>query len=182
MVFTFAVISDEVDDFLREIKIDGDATFLDLHKTLLSTCGYPDDQMTSFWTCSDRWEKEQEITLEDMGNSSADEDVYVMAETHLSDQLDEEGQRMIYIFDPMAERCLFIELSQVEYSANQKAPKVTKKRGDAPKQLVDFDEAMKSLTSHMDMDENFFGSEDFSEDEFDPEGFEFTEGDPFADQ
>ncbi|MBQ9287724.1 MAG: hypothetical protein IJ212_04770, partial [Bacteroidaceae bacterium] len=60
MVFTFTVISDEVDDFVREIRIDGDATFQDLHKTILSTCGYPDDQMTSFFICSERWEKEQE--------------------------------------------------------------------------------------------------------------------------
>ena len=99
MVFTFTVISDEVDDFVREIRIDGDATFQDLHKTILSTCGYPDDQMTSFFICSERWEKEQEITLEDMGNTSADEDTYVMRNTRLSELLEDEGQRLIYIFE-----------------------------------------------------------------------------------
>ena len=150
MVFTFTVISDEVDDFVREIRIDGNATFQDLHKTILSTCGYPDDQMTSFFICSERWVKEQEITLEDMGNT-------------------------------MAERCLFMELTQVEFSKNLKAPKITRKSGEAPKQLVDFDDAMKNMGGSMDLDENFYGSEDFSEDEFDPEGFEFTDGNPFED-
>ena len=115
MVFTFTVISDEVDDFVREIRSDGNATFQDLHKTILSTCGYPDDQMTSFFICSERWEKEQEITLEDMGNTNADEDSYVMRNTRLDELLEDEGQRLIYIFDPMAERCLFMELTQVEF-------------------------------------------------------------------
>lgn len=181
MIFTFTVISDEVDDFVREIRIDGNATFQDLHKTILSTCGYPDDQMTSFFICSERWEKEQEITLEDMGNTNADEDSYVMRNTRLDELLEDEGQRLIYIFDPMAERCLFMELTQVEFSKNLKAPKITRKSGEAPKQLVDFDDAMKNMGGSMDLDENFYGSEDFSEDEFDPEGFEFTDGNPFED-
>ena len=31
MVYKFRIISDEVDDFLREIKIDSEASFYDLH-------------------------------------------------------------------------------------------------------------------------------------------------------
>ncbi len=32
MVFRFLILSDEVDDFKREIKIDSEATFQDLYK------------------------------------------------------------------------------------------------------------------------------------------------------
>ena len=32
MVYKFRIISDEVDDFLREIKIDSEASFYDLHE------------------------------------------------------------------------------------------------------------------------------------------------------
>lgn len=181
MIFTFTVISDEVDDFVREIKIDGEATFEELHKIILDSCHYPNDQMTSFFICSDQWEKEQEITLEDMGNSSADEDIFIMRETRLSELLEDEGQRMIYIFDPMADRCFFMELTVVEYSKSLNEAKVSRQHGDAPKQLVDFEEAMKNMGGSLDLDENFYGSDDFSEDEFDPEGFEFTEGNPFED-
>ena len=35
MIYKFTIISDEVDDFMREIKIDADAKFLDLHKLIL---------------------------------------------------------------------------------------------------------------------------------------------------
>lgn len=56
MVYKFVIISDEVDDFFREIQIDSEATFLDLHNAILKSVGYPDDQMTSFFLCEDNWE------------------------------------------------------------------------------------------------------------------------------
>ena len=83
MVYRFTLISDEVDHFLREIQIDSEATFQDFHKAILSSVGYPDDQMTSFFICSNNWEKETEITLEDMGIDS-DEDNWVMRDTVLN--------------------------------------------------------------------------------------------------
>ena len=70
MVYRFTIISDEVDNFRREIQIDSEATFLDLHNAILKSAGYPNDQMTSFFICDDNWEKETEITLEDMGTRS----------------------------------------------------------------------------------------------------------------
>ena len=66
MIYRFTIISDEVDDFLREIQIDPDNTFLDLHKAIAKSVGYSDDQMTSFFICDDSWEKEKVITLEEM--------------------------------------------------------------------------------------------------------------------
>lgn len=59
MVYKFRIISDEVDDFLREIKIDSEASFYDLHEAILKCTGYKDDQMTSFFICDEDWEKKQ---------------------------------------------------------------------------------------------------------------------------
>ena len=74
MVYKFRIISDESDDFIREIQIDSEASFYDLHEAIIKSVGYTDDQMTSFFTCDDDWEKEKEVTLEDMGNDSYEED------------------------------------------------------------------------------------------------------------
>ena len=93
MVYKFRIISDEVDDFLREIQIDSEASFYDLHEAILKSTGYKDDQMTSFFICDDDWEKETEITLEDMGSGSSEEDTYIMRETPLSELLEDEKQR-----------------------------------------------------------------------------------------
>ena len=59
MIYRFTLISDEVDDFIREIKIDSEATFFDLHEAILKAAGYKDDQMTSFFICDDDWEKDK---------------------------------------------------------------------------------------------------------------------------
>lgn len=47
MVFRFLILSDEVDDFKREIKIDSEATFLDLYNAIMDSVGYTKDQMCS---------------------------------------------------------------------------------------------------------------------------------------
>ena len=70
MIYKFRLLSDEVDDFRRDIEISADATFKELHTAILESVNYPDDQMTSFFICNDRWIKEVEITLEDMGSRS----------------------------------------------------------------------------------------------------------------
>lgn len=180
MIYKFTLLSDESEDFVREIKIDSRATFFDFHQIILKSVGYKDDQMTSFFICSDDWEKEQEITLEDMGTSSSDEDVYVMRETELSEFLEDEKQRLIYIFDPLTERMFFIELSEIITGEHLDAPKCTRKEGEAPQQCIDFDEMMaKTTRNDLDMDENFYGDQDYDMDEFDADGFDFTDGNPY---
>ena len=45
MIYRFTIISDEVDDFVREIQIDPEATFYDFHEAILKSAGYTNDQM-----------------------------------------------------------------------------------------------------------------------------------------
>ena len=135
MIYRIAFSCDEVNRFRRVFEADSDATFLDLHKAqaLLESVDYPDDQMTSFFTCNDRWEKEQEVTLVEMG-SSMDYDNMVMDQTHLSDLLTEQGQRLIYIFDPMFERCFFGRLKEIK-PGHMTGVECVESIGKAPKQL-----------------------------------------------
>lgn len=172
MVYRFTIISDEADDFMREIKIDSEATFFELHEAILKAASYKNDQMTSFFLCDDDWEKEQEITLEDMGSSS-EEDSYIMRETKLSDLIEDEKQKLLYVFDPLAERVFFIELSEILTGQNLNKAVCSRKEGNAPQQTIDFDEIMaKGNSGNLDMDENFYGDQDFDMEDFDPEGFD----------
>ena len=171
MVYRFTLISDEVEDFVREIKIDSEATFFEFHEAILKAAGYKDDQMTSFFICDDNWEKEQEITLEDMGGYS-DEDSFIMRETVLSELVEDEKQRLLYVFDPLTERVFFIELSEIEYGKDIEKAVCSRKEGEAPKQTVDFDEMLATSGTNLDLGENFYGDEDFDMEDFDPEGFD----------
>lgn len=170
MIYRFTLISDETDDFLRELKIDSEATFYDLHEIILKSCKYNNDQMTSFFICDDDWEKKQEVTLEDMGSSS-EEDSFIMSETPLSELLEDEKQHLIYVFDPLADRIFFIELSEIITGKDLEKPICSKKRGEAPQQVIDFNELI-TKDSGIDLDESFYGDQDFNIEEFDPQGFD----------
>ncbi len=174
MTYRFMLVSDEIDDFFREIKIDSEATFLDFHKAILAAVSYPDDQMTSFFICEDNWEKCEEITLEEMDTRS-DEDSWVMDSTRISEFVEDEGQRLLYVFDPLAERCFFIELKEIITGSRQTSPECTRKGGKAPKQTIDFEELAKSQ-SVIDTGENFYGDDDFDDEDLDRDGFDMGDG------
>ncbi|MBP5323151.1 MAG: hypothetical protein J6Y84_05080 [Bacteroidaceae bacterium] len=175
MIYRFTFISDEVDHFLREIKINSDASFLDFHKAILESVGYPDDQMTSFFICNEDWEKETEITREDMGTSS-DVDNYVMEDTALDELIEEEKQRLLYVFDPLAERVFFIELSEIIPGKSIAEPICSRKEGKAPKQTLDFDQLMSiNPSSSFDIDDSFGDNENVDIDELDMEGIGFLD-------
>ena len=178
MVYKFRIISDEVEDFLREIEIDSEASFYDLHEAILKSANYSNDQMTSFFICDDAWEKETEITLEDMGMSSFEEDSYIMKDTPLSELLEDEKQKLIYVFDPLTERIFFLELSEIITGKDLTKAVCTRKEGNAPAQTIDFDEQMGSTTS-LDLGENFYGDEDYDLEDFDEGGFDIGDGNPY---
>ena len=181
MVYRFTIISDEVDGFMREIQIDADATFLDLHKAILSACGYEDNQLTSFTICENGWEKGQEITLQEM-DTDADEDSYIMSETELNEFLEDEKQHLLYTFDPLADRCFFIELAEIITGKSLKEPKLTRQMGKAPQQTLDFDElfARNPIDSSSDIDdEDDMYGDGIDDEEIGLEGLEISDGNPY---
>ncbi|WP_455591465.1 IS1096 element passenger TnpR family protein [Bacteroides sp.] len=174
MIYKFTIISDESDDFVREIQINPEATFFDFHEAILKSVGYTNDQMTSFFICDEDWEKEKEITLEEM-NDDPEVDSWVMKETPLNELIEDEKQKLLYVFDYMTERCFFIELSEIITGKEIKGYKCTKKEGEAPKQTMDFEE-MAVVGGSLDLDENFYGDQDFDMEDFDSNGFDVDGG------
>lgn len=170
MIFRFLLLSDEVDDFKREIKIDADATFDDLQKVIISSVGFKEGEIASFFICSDDWEKEVEITAMEMDTSS-DVDSYVMSETVLGDLLEDERQKLMYVFDFLTERALFMELREIIPGQNQKEPVCSVSKGEPPVQFLDFNQSENKSISY-ETGENFYGDEDFSIDELDADGFD----------
>lgn len=174
MVYRFILINDEVEDFLREIQIDAESSFLDFHHAILESVNFPDNQMTSFFLCEDNWEKTTEITLEDMDLSS-EEDNYVMEKTPLNELVEDEQQKLVYVFDPLTERCFFIELVEIICGKDLIMPKCTQSKGKIPAQSVDLDDFTAKLDVHEDLGENFYGDESYNADDFDPEGFDIAD-------
>ena len=123
----------------------------------------------------DDWEKEKEVTLEEM-DDNPEIDSWVMKETPISELIEDEKQKLLYVFDYMTERCFFIELTEIITGKDMNGAKCTKKAGEAPKQTVDFEE-MAAAGGSLDLDENFYGDQDFDMEDFDQEGFDIGGGD-----
>ena len=172
MIFKFRIVSDEVDNFKREIQIDAEATFLDLKNAICDAVNYDKNQMSSFFICDKSWEKEKEITMEDMGSDSAQE-VYLMDDSCLSDFIDDEGQRLMFTFDYLTERSFFIEMREMITGKNLKDPVCSMAVGKAPAQNIDLDafeakidaKAKADAKAAEDFDEEFYGSDSYNDDE-----------------
>ncbi len=167
MVYKLTMLSDESDDFIRIITIDSEAKFIDLHNAILESVEYTKDQITSFFLCSDSWEKEQEVTLMEM-ESSSEYDNYTMDETSLDELLTDEKQKLMYVFDMLMERAFFIELSEIT-AGQQSEAKCIVSKGKAPQQLLSEENLVGS--QKINLDESFYGDESYDLDELDEEGF-----------
>lgn len=167
-----------------EILIDANATFLDLHHTILRACQYEQGDKHRFYICDEDWRPEMRILLQDEGITKADEDLYLMEDTTLGDFLEDEGQRIAYRFDPQSKRLFLIELTETIFGKTIEAPKA-RRHGMPPTQTIndeDFDEAIAAAptspnastlaNSANELDESFYGDEGYEADEIDIEGFD----------
>lgn len=173
MIYKFIFISDEEAEFMREISIDSEASFLDLHQAILDAVNYDKDAMTSFFICNEDWEKEQEITLVEM-DTTADVDNYVMEDTTLDELITEEHQKVLYVFDYISDRAFFMELKEIIPGKDLDKAVCTASLGEAPAQykLEDIETLTSTVKKDAEIfDENFYGDEGFDMDELDNESF-----------
>ncbi len=185
MIFKFSLVSDEVAGFRREIQIDGDDTFIDLHNVIMECVGYDKAELTAFFLCDDWWKRKQEITSIEVETYS-DVDNFVMEDETLSDWLDEEKQKMIFVFDYDGDRSFYMELSEMILGKYLSKPTCTNKKGTPPAQFLKEEEPIKPVVSSVPVipiseddedddeenDDAFYGDDDFNEDELDMDGFE----------
>jgi len=176
MIFKFRLVSDERNNFKREIEIDADATFLDLKNAICESVGYDKNEMCSFFLCDDAWEKEREITLEDMGTES-DQDAYIMEECILSDYIDDEGKKLLFVFDYLTDRAFFLEMNEMITGRNLKDPVCSLSLGQAPAQHIDLNRFVDDLdkstakTTTLDDFDDEIEEVGYNPDEYDPDGF-----------
>ena len=151
MVFRFTVLSDENDAFVREYEVPYDLTLLDFHRFICADLRFDPGNMTSFFLSDRDWGRNGEFTLFDMGATGDPDAPRPMEEVLLGQIVRKERERLIYLFDQMSERALYLELSaSLRSQDGVKYPRVALSEGAAPAQDGDgsasggsiFDEAM----------------------------------------
>lgn len=138
MIIKYRLISGENDDFVRDIEIYDDSTFMELHLAIQAACDYDSNLLSTFYLSDKEWNKLDEIALERIDVESQ-ADVLLMEETPLDHFNPLPGQRYIYIFDFFSVRAFFIEVVNIRKSSKDDVhlefPICTLSHGKAPKQI-----------------------------------------------
>ena len=177
MIYKFLIGSEESENFKLEIAIDSEDTFLRLRNAILDAAGYDKDQMNSFYICDEDWQREKEVTYMDMDLDETDDEVWVMEDTRLDELVEDEGQRMKFVFDYMTERYFYMKLKETIPGKSLHDPLCQRKEGRPPQEAVDPDAFQPPIPKIPDasnieeLDPEFYGDEEFNEDEVD----DFTE-------
>ena len=169
MIYKFLVGSEESENFKLEIAIDSGDTFLRLRNVILDAVGYDKEQMDSFYLCNNDWQKEKEVTYMDMGSES-DEDVWIMEDTPLDELLEDEGQKLKFVFDYMTERHFYMILKETLPGRHLHDPLCTRKEGRPPKESKGMDDVLAPEPKIVDtnieeLGEEFYGDAGFNDDE-----------------
>ena len=178
MLYTITAVSPEVEDFAIELQIESDATFADLHDLIRQTCGWGTFKPATFYVCDDRWHRDHAIP-----ESGYEDDT--MDEVELGEFLEDEGQRLQYIFDTDEDRGLLLEVSHIAYGKHIDSPICRRSHGIAPALILaspSFDPVSLlqkgNITIPEGDDDDLEPTDDdlFDIEEIDLEGFDFTEG------
>ena len=125
MLLTITAVSPEVEDFAIELLIESDATFEDLHHLIRQTCGWGASKPAIFYICDDRWRRRKTIPEKSYEYDTMDE-------VELGDCLEDQGQRLQYIFDPDEDRGLLLEVSRIAFSRHIDEPTCRRSHGTPP--------------------------------------------------
>jgi len=170
MIYLFRVVSDEDQNFYRDVVAEGSDTFLELHQSLQENLGYDAHQLASFFITNEMWEKQKEITLIDM-MQDPELGTTTMDQVSLEEFLTEISQRMIYVYDFFAERAFFMELIEMsDETSSKNTPFIAQGGGDPPPQLA-FDLMADDADDIPDADLDEDEQEDLRLDDLDPDMF-----------
>ena len=185
MTLKLTLFSQEKEDFVLEILIDSDAKFSELHQLILDDCKYDEHPKQSFLICDEEWRVKHRICLKDSEDTRYDEDLDLMSRTRIGDFLEDEGQRLAYVYDPDGKRFFLMELTENVFGRSEKKGFVNRRHGKAPLQSAaspapseegENGEADGQLTPPSEeVEEAFYGDDGFEEEELDLEGYEIEE-------
>lgn len=173
MVYKFRLILDAEEDVLRDIAISSSDTLEDLHNTIINAFGFDGTEGGSFYTCDDHWVQDEEIPLFDIGDVPGE--LKTMIDFKISDLLDEERTKIIYIYDPFVNWTFLIELAAIESedeTEEKELPTLLFSHGTLPDSAP-----VKGFDTDFSNDDPFG---DF-DDDYDDDDLDFFEGDNFED-
>ncbi|AWI26070.1 IS1096 element passenger TnpR family protein [Flavobacterium pallidum] len=169
MVYKFRAILDAEEDVFRDIAIMDNDTLEDLHNAIVNAFGFDGLEMASFYTCDDQWNQDEEIPLFDGGDVPGEQ--MTMSDYLLSQIVDEDSTKIIYVYDFLNMWTFLVELAAIEEPVlGESYPAMLFAHGEMPADAGE---------KQFEADENEFGYDEDGYDEDDLD--EFDSGENFED-
>ncbi len=169
MVYKFRAILDAEEDVFRDIAIMEDDTLEDLHNAIVNAFDFDGQEIASFYTCDDQWNQDEEISLFDTGDIPGEQKI--MSDYQLSEILDSNATKIIYVYDFINMWTFLVELAAIEEpQSGESYPALLFSHGIMPADAPDKDFG-DSATSDFDYDEDDLDMLDGG-DNFEDFGFE----------
>jgi hypothetical protein len=134
MVFKIRIVLDVKEDIIRTIAIEGEKTLEELHKTIAAVFGFNGQQLASFYRTDDDWNQGEEIPLISMDESP---NALCMANTTIAQNIEDTGEKLIYVYDFLEMWTFFVELIDVSNTYEEDLPKLILSIGEVPETAPD---------------------------------------------
>lgn len=133
-IYRFRVLIDHPSEAFRDVEIQSEQSFLDLHKAIKDAFGFIGQEMACFYVSDEEWGKGAEIPLADLGfGHDGDEVPALMDQVFISDHMRSTNQRFIYAYDFLHLWMFMVELiSASEPEDGVAYPRVVMSMKEAP--------------------------------------------------
>ena len=165
MIYKLRIILDTEEDVIREIAINQSDSLEDLHHATVSAFGFDGTEMASFYMSDNAWNEGAEIPLFDMSENG---DAVTMLHFKISDVIDNEKTKLIYVYDFLSMWSFFIELVDIVSDTEQyELPALLFTLGSIPSEAPE-----KEFTSENTGENISEEGADIDSDEFDFDNFD----------
>lgn len=175
-VYRFKISFEDYEDVYREIEVTSDQTFAQFYTVILSSIGFEDHGVASFYMSNDSWKKGTEITNKE-GKLKDGKPVNLMAKALLKNYIADPHQKIYFVIESESVWAFHVELIKIlpTSDSHQSYPFVKKMIGDAPKQfkviippVVTEEDGLlmdEDLSDDNETSDNFTGEEEYDEDD-----------------
>ena len=165
MIYKLRIILDTEEDVIREIAINQSDSLEDLHHAIVSAFGFDGTEMASFYMSDNAWNEGAEIPLFDMSENG---DAVTMLHFIISDVIDNEKTKLIYVYDFLSMWSFFIELVDIVSDTEQyELPALLFTLGSIPSEAPE-----KEFTAENTLENTSGEDPDIDVDEFDFDNFD----------
>ena len=165
MIYKLRIILDTEQDVIREIAIKESDSLEDLHNATVNAFGFDGTEMASFYMTDDNWNQGAEIPLFDMSENG---DAVTMQHFVISDIIDTEKTKLIYVYDFFSLWSFFVELVDIVEDINEyELPALLFTLGVIPDEAPEKEFKSEALDGNINENDSDIDIDEFDFDNFD---------------